>query len=71
MAPQQAWLLHTARLLQLHSSAALLQSRFWPLQLESPNRHCLENTFGRQDDRAARHPPFTVTGMSDDGAAMH
>ena len=45
------------RLLKLQSSAAPLQSRFWPSELKSPNRHRLENTFARQDRRTARLPP--------------
>ena len=45
------------RLLQLQSSSALPQSRFWPSEFKSLNRNRQENTFVRWDRRAARLPP--------------
>ena len=39
------------------SPTALLQSRFWPSEIESPNRHHPENIVCRQERRDARHPP--------------
>ena len=44
-------------LLKLEPPTTPLGRRFWTSELESPNRHRLENTFARQDRRAARLPP--------------
>ena len=55
----QLLLLRTStHLLKLESSAAPLQSRSWPSELKSPDRHRPENVFCRQEAGTARPPPL-------------
>ena len=53
---------YSTRLMELQSSAAPPQSRFWPSELESPDRNCPENTLASREaaSRATSTPGEVV-----------
>ena len=65
-------LLHAStRLMELQSSAAPLQSRFWPSELESPDRNCPENTLASREAASRATPTPVEVVMRRDVVPLH